>query len=53
LPAIFEQQRKALVKHFNEAWHNGQKAFWKIENVEYCLYINNQKFVLPQDTDSD
>jgi len=48
---MFQQQRKALYKHFNEAQHNGQKAYWKIENAEYCLYIKNQKFVSPQDTE--
>ena len=43
LPHAFQEQRKKLLPSFTEARADKQKTKWKIENGEYCLYIDNEK----------
>ena len=42
LPRAFQEQRKKLFPYLNKARADKQKTKWPIENVEYCLYVDNE-----------
>ena len=45
LPKLFQNQKKALIPHFKEARSQNKKTYWKAENGQYHLYINNRIFI--------
>ena len=49
LPQELQDQKKKLVPYFIEAKKNNQKAIWKIEEAQYCLYVDGAKVKLSAD----
>ena len=44
LPRALIQQKKTLLPAFKNAKKLGKKVSWKIEQLNYCLYIDNVKY---------
>ena len=44
LPRALIQQKKTLLPAFKNAKNLGKKVSWKIEQLNYCLYIDNAKY---------
>ena len=47
LPELFLRQKKALLPQFKQARKNKQKVFWRVENGNYVLFINDEKIYAP------
>ena len=47
LPELFLRQKKALLPQFKQARKNKQKVFWRVENGNYVLFINDEKIYVP------
>ena len=43
LPKAFLKQKELLMPYFKKARMNEQKTFWRAENGEYVLYMDNKK----------
>ena len=44
---LFLRQKKALLPQFKQARKNKQKVFWRVENGNYVLFINDEKIYAP------
>ena len=49
LPQELQDQKKKLVPYFIEDKKNNKKGIWKIEEAEYCLYVDGAKVKLSAD----
>ena len=47
LPELFLRQKKVLLPQFKQARKNKQKVFWRVENGNYVLFINDEKIYAP------
>ena len=47
LPKELQKQKKALMPLFQKAKRNKQKTAWKLQDSEYCLFVDDQRVELP------
>ena len=47
LPKPFEAQRKKLMPQFIMARKQNKKAYWRIDEDQYCLFVDDKKVDLP------
>ena len=47
LPDAFLQQKNALMPRFKEARSKKQKAYWRTQNGNYVLYVDDVKITAP------
>ena len=42
-----QKQKKALMPLFQKAKRNKQKTAWKLQDSEYCLFVDDERVELP------
>ena len=47
LPKPFEAQRKKLMPKFKMARKQNKKAYWRIDEGQYCLFLDDKTVDLP------
>ena len=47
LPKELQKQKKALMSLFQKAKRNKQKTAWKLQDSEYCLFVDDERVELP------
>ena len=46
LPKELQKQKKALMPLFQKAKQNKQKTAWKLQDSEYCLFVDDERVEL-------
>ena len=47
LPNELQKQKKALMPLFQKAKRNKQKTAWKLQDSEYCLFLDDERVEIP------
>ena len=51
LPRELQLQKNKLIPLFREARRKKEKTFWKLQNGEYCLFVNDKR-IMPRTSDN-
>ena len=43
LPKELQKQKKALMRLFQKEKRNKQKSAWKLQDSEYCLFVDDEQ----------
>ena len=49
LPKELQKQKKALMPLFQKAKRNKRKTAWKLQDSEYCLFVDDERVELPDE----